>query len=111
MYMFQARGLGFSQWTRCRTLLPMTALQHPAFRSVVCMRGRSHNTRRCRDVTYRESYITKYETFTKTTRARSELTERVAGRPYQRSAVRGCYATREALALQHPAFRGGVGMH
>ena len=28
-------------------------------------RGRPHKTKRCRDVTYPESYITKYTTFTK----------------------------------------------
>ena len=34
--------------------------------SLVLPRGRSHKTRRCRGVTYQESYSTKYTTYTKT---------------------------------------------
>ena len=32
---------------------------------LVVPRGRSHTTRRCRGVTYLESYITRYTTYTK----------------------------------------------
>ena len=34
---------------------------------IIAARGKSHKTRRCRGVTYPESYITEYATYTKTT--------------------------------------------